>query len=318
LKIIVTITMNPAIDTGSSVVHVIPERKLSCSIPRHEPGGGGINVSRAIKKLGGESLALYPAGGSYGQMLRNLLDAEGLNHHLVPINGSTRENFTIFEESSGQQFRFGMPGPPIQDAELELILEVLTTIDPKPDYIVASGSLTPGVPKDFYANMARIAKELNARTIVDTSGEGLQAAVRAGVYLLKPNMNELRTLAKQEIKDESQQVEVARGIIENGQSEIVVVSLGAAGALMVSKEGCERFRAPIVPIRSKVGAGDSMLAGIVLSLAQGKSMQDAVRFGIAAGSAAVMTPGTELCRREDTERLYERMISDNSKHFNKN
>ena len=318
MKIIVTVTMNPAIDTSSSVVHVIAERKLRCSVPRHEPGGGGINVSRAIKKLGGESLALYPAGGSYGQMLQDLLDAEGLNHHPIPINGSTRENFIIFEGSSGQQFRFGMPGPSMQDAELELILKVLTTIDPKPDYIVASGSLPSGAPNDFYASMARIAKEINARIIVDTSGEGLQAAVRAGVYLLKPNMNELRTLAKQEIKDESQQVEVARGIIENGQSEVVVVSLGAAGALMVTKEGCERFRAPIVPIQSKVGAGDSMLAGIVLSLAQGKPVRDAVRFGVSAGSAAVMTPGTELCRREDTERLYERMITDNSKNFNRN
>lgn len=308
---IVSLTMNPTIDTNSRVGHVVAERKLRCKPPCHEPGGGGINVSRAIRRLGGDSVALYPSGGWYGHMLQGLLDQEGLNHSPISIGGSTRQNLIVLEESSGRQFRFGMPGPTFHEAEWKRCLEVLETLTPKPDYLVGSGSLSPGVPDDFYARIARIATKRGIQLIVDTSGEALRLAARAGVYLLKPNMRELRALGDHEIKDEVEQEGVATEIIRNGGSEIVVVSLGTAGALMASKEGCERFRAPTVPIQSKVGAGDSMVAGIVLSLAQGKSPRDAVRFGIAAGAAAAMTPGTELCRREDTERLYRHMVSEN-------
>jgi 6-phosphofructokinase 2 len=245
-------------------------------------------------------------------MLQGLLDQEGLNHSPISIEGLTRQNVIVLEESSGRQFRFGMPGPTLHEAEWKRCLEVLETLAPKPDYLVGSGSLSPGVPDDFYARVARIATKRGIQLIVDTSGEALRLAARAGVYLLKPNMRELRALADHEIKDELEQERVVTEIIRKGGSELVVVSLGTAGALMASKEGCERLRAPTVPIQSKVGAGDSMVAGIVLSLAQGKSPRDAVRFGVAAGAAAAMTPGTELCRREDTERLYRHMVSENA------
>lgn len=309
---IATLTMNPSIDLSTSVEYVIADHKLRCKSLQRESGGGGINVSRAIHRLGGASIAMYPAGGPAGQMLQTLLDQEGLKHHPISIEGWTRENFMILEEATGQQFRFGMPGPPLYEAEWEQCLNEILSINPKPDYVVSSGSLPPGVPKDFYALLAQKVKNLQSRLIVDTSGEELRLAVEPGVYMLKLNMRELGELAGQKIKDESQQEAVAMEIVENGQSELVVVSLGAGGALLVSKEGYERFRAPTVPIRSKVGAGDSMVAGIVLSLARGKSLRDAIRFGIAAGSAAVMTPGTELCRRDDTERLYTRMVSESA------
>jgi 6-phosphofructokinase 2 len=310
MQTVITLTMNPTLDKSATVVNVVAERKLRCEPPRHEPGGGGVNVSRAIQRLGGESLALYPAGGPTGQMLQDLLDQEGLNHHPIPIENLTRQNLTVLEESTGQQFRFGMPGPMLRDAEWQRCLDELSGIDPKSDYIVASGSLPPGVAEDFYARVARLARDLGSRTLVDTSEEALCLAAREGVYLLKPNMRELRQLAGCEIKDESEQEAVAEEIVESGQAEVVVVSLGSAGALLVSSEGSERLRAPTVPIESKIGAGDSMVAGIVLGLARGQALPDAVRFGMAAGAAAVMTHGTELCRREDTERLYERMISE--------
>jgi len=305
---IVTLTMNPSVDVNSSVGHVIPDRKLRCKPSSYEPGGGGINVSRAIRRLGGNSSALYPAGGPFGQMLQNLLDQEGISHYPISIEESTRESFTILEESSGRQFRFGMPGPALGETEWKRCLGTLVAVDLKPNYVVASGSLPPGVPEDFYAQLAQIASGFGARLIVDTSGEPLRLASQAGVYLLKPNMNEIQSLVGREIQDELELEETARGIVEKGHSEVIVLSLGAAGALMVSKDGCEHVRAPTVPIKSRVGAGDSMVAGIVLSLAKGKSLGDAVRFGVAAGAAAVMTPGTELCRREDTERLYQQII----------
>lgn len=312
VKRIVTLTMNPSIDLSTGVEHIIPDRKLRCKSLQREPGGGGINVSRVIQRLGGASIALYPVGGPAGQMLQNLLDQEGLKHHPVPIDGWTRENFMILEEATGQQFRFGMPGPPLYTSEWKQCLEEIFSLDPKPDYIVASGSLPPGVPKNFYALLAQKVKELESRLMVDTSGEELRLAVEPGLFLLKPNMRELGELAGKEIKDESEQETAARKIVESGQTEVVVVSLGAAGALLVSKEGFERLRAPSVSIKSRVGAGDSMVAGIVLSLAQGKSLREAILFGIAAGAAAVMTPGSELCRREDVEQLYTRMVSENN------
>jgi len=307
---IVTLTMNPTIDKSASVPHVAADRKLRCESPRHEPGGGGINVSRAIGRLGGESLALYPAGGPIGHMLRDLLDQEGVEHLPVEIEGMTRENLTVLDESADRQFRFGMPGPTLQEEEWQRCLDQLSTTEPEPAYIVASGSLPPGMPQDFYARVAHLGKDVSSRVIVDSSEEPLSAAADAGVYLLKPNMRELGQLAGYDIGDESEQEAVARELVENGQAEVIVVSLGAAGALLVSKRRLARFRAPTVSIKSKIGAGDSMVAGIALALARGQALEDAVRFGVAAGAAAVTTPGTELCRRQDTERLYERMLAD--------
>ena len=309
MKRILTLTMNPSIDLSTSVEYVMPDRKLHCQSLQREPGGGGINVSRVIHRLGGVSIALFPAGGHAGQMLQNLLDQEGIKYHPIPIEGWTRENFMILEEATSQQFRFGMPGPPLYESEWEHCLNEILSIDPKPDYVVASGSLPPGVPKDFYALLSQKVKNLRGRLILDASGEELRLAIETGVYLLKPNMRELGELAGKEIKDEPHQKEVAINTVKRGPCEVVVVSLGAGGAWMVTKEGCERIHAPIVPVKSKVGAGDSMVAGIVLSLAQGKSLREAVRFGVAAGAAAVMTPGTELCRREDVQKLYMGMVS---------
>jgi 6-phosphofructokinase 2 len=306
---IVTLTMNPSLDINSSVEHVIADRKLRCKPSSYEPGGGGINVSRAIQRLGGNSSALYPAGGTFGQMLQNLLDQEGISHCPIPIEEPTRESLTILEESSGRQFRFGMPGPTLRETEWKRCLGTLVALDVKPNYLVASGSLPPGAPEDFYAQLAQIASGFGARLIVDTSGEPLRLASQAGVYLLKPNMNEMESLIGREIKNELELEEMARELVEKGLSEVMIISLGAGGALMVSKDGCEHVRAPTVPIKSRVGAGDSMVAGIVLSLANGNPLRDAVDFGVAAGAAAVITPGTELCRQEDTERLYQQIIT---------
>jgi 6-phosphofructokinase 2 len=307
LKNIVTLTVNPAIDVNTSVDNLVAERKLRCSNPSREPGGGGINVSRAIRKLGGESVALYTCGGLTGRMFQELLDNEGLIHKPIPIKDATRENIIVYEESSTLQYRLCMPGPILTDDELKSSLDQIISLEPKPDFIVASGSLPPGVEKNFYAQVARVAKKLGSRIIVDTQGEPFQMALEEGLFLVKPNLRELSQLADYIIEDEKQIKDMAEKIVQSNSSEVVVVSLGAAGALMVTKEESRYIRPSAVPIKSKVGAGDSMVAGIVLALSRGKTIQDSVSFGVAAGTAAVMTPGTELCRREDTERLFKEM-----------
>lgn len=308
MKTIVTITMNPAIDKSSGIDHVVAERKLYCDVPRFEPGGGGINVSRAVKKLGGESVAVYPRGGPSGETLQMLLNKEGIAHREVPISGWIRENLIVLEQATGLQYRFGMPGPELSQREWQACLEQLFSAAGKPDYVVASGSLPPGVPPDFYARVARMGKQHGARVVIDAAGEPLRLALREGVFLIKPNIGEFRELIGAGGEDEAKVLSTAKRIVLEGESEVVVISLGAAGVLMVSDSGVERLHPPTVPIVSKVGAGDSMVAGMVLKLARGESQREAVRFGVAAGTAAVMTPGTELCRKEDAERLYRDML----------
>jgi len=305
----ITLTMNPCIDKSTSVDNVVAERKLRCDRPRYEPGGGGINVSRAAARLGGESTAVYLAGGPPGNMLKTLLDEERIHHEPFEIKGLTRENLIVYEESSEQQYRFGMPGPEIREKEWQAFMKQLDRIDPKPGFIVGSGSLPPGVPADFYARVSKWGKHHGAKMIVDTPGDPLSLACKEGVFMVKPNLRELEILEGKSIENEGQQEGLARRLIEDGCTEAVVVSLGAAGALFAWEGGVGRVRSPTVPIKSKVGAGDSMVAGIVVALARGWKMPDAVRYGVAAGAAAVMTPGTELCRREDTERLYRQITN---------
>ncbi|MEE4310292.1 MAG: 1-phosphofructokinase family hexose kinase [candidate division KSB1 bacterium] len=308
---IFTLTMNPTIDINARVKQVVPEKKLRCSDARYEPGGGGINVSRAVSKLGGTSMSLFLSGGSNGEFLRELLEKESVENNPIPIEGSTRENFIVLEESSDQQFRFGMPGPKVEENEWQNCLVEVEKVLTKSDYLVASGSLPAGVPADFYGRVADIGKKSGARVIVDSTGNALCAAVERGVFMIKPNMRELREISGRSIEKESHIENVARQIIENEQCEVLIVSLGAGGAFFVSDELHEHLRSPTVPIKSKVGAGDSMVAGIVYSLSEGKSLIKSAQFGVAAGAAAVMTPGTELCRKEDTEKLFKRMLKSN-------
>jgi 6-phosphofructokinase 2 len=308
MKNIVTFTLNPTVDKNSSVDHVKAEDKLYCDKPIFEPGGGGINVSRAIKKLGGSSFLLYTSGGFTGKKLDKLLTEENIIKQAVEIEGETRENLIISEKTSNLQYRFGMPGPGINHQECEKIFKILTELKPFPDYLVISGSIPQGVNDDIYADIAKIAKERNAKVIVDVSGVPLKSAIEEGVFLIKPNLGEFQDLIGKELKDEDEIKEEALRLIKNKSCQAIVISIGAGGALLVTDQKAEFKRPPTVPIKSKVGAGDSMVAGMVLSLAKGFSLKDSFYYGLAAGSAAVMTPGTELCTKEDTERLYQRMV----------
>lgn len=303
---IVTLTVNPVVDKSSAVDRVIAEVKLRCQEPTFEPGGGGINVARAIDELGGRALAIWTCGGWTGKMLHELLDHEGIEQLPLPISGTVRENLIVVEESTTQQYRFGMPGPRLNVDEVQACLEAIRQLDPKPDFLVASGSLPPGVDADFYSRVVREAPA-GCRVIVDTAGEALKLAIRSGVYLIKPNLRELSHLAGRPLEDDAHIQRTARQLISGGHVEVVVVSLGSGGVMLITAETTLHVRSPTVPILSKVGAGDSTVAGMVLRLSQGDSIEQAARFGVAAGAAAVMTPGTRLCRREDAERLFARM-----------
>ncbi|HTO12221.1 MAG TPA: 1-phosphofructokinase family hexose kinase, partial [Candidatus Binatia bacterium] len=288
----------------TSVDYVIPDEKLRCVAPTYEPGGGGINVARAIRKLGGEALALFPAGGPAGQLLVTLLDGEGVRHRAIPIAAWTRENLNALETVTGRQFRFLMPGAALVEVEWQIVLATLAALTPSPRYLVVSGSLAPGVPVDFYARVAESARRSGIRLILDTSGEPLRRALETGVYMLKPSLHEFEELTGEANCDESRLPLVGRRLIEQHRCELLVLSLGARGILWMSASERGRLASPAVPVRSSVGAGDSTVAGIVLALARGQTLREAIAFGVAAGAASVMNPGTELCHPEDVARLY--------------
>jgi 6-phosphofructokinase 2 len=302
-----TVTMNPAVDKSAFVPEVVAGRKLRCAKPRRELGGGGINVSRAIRELGGVSTAVLPAGGPTGETLTGLLDDEDIDHESVTTDAWTRENLTVFDESTNQQYRFGMPGATLKESEWQACLARIGVAE-APEYVVASGSLPPGVPEDFFAQASRAAKRIGARFLLDTSGAPLRHAVSEGVFLLKPNAREFTALTGEPLHTEEQQEQLARGLVDQGGCEVLLLSLGAGGALMVTHDHVERIRSPSVPVKSKVGAGDSMVGAIVFGLARGFDIRSAMCLGVAAGAAAVMTPGTQLCRNEDVKRLHKRLM----------
>lgn len=299
---IITITFNPCIDKSTTIPALMPEKKLRCSPPNFEPGGGGLNVSRAIKKLGGDSLAVFPAGGYSGIFLNELLESEGVRTKVVKTFSHTRENLIVLDQSTNQQYRFGMPGSLLQKEEWEACLKVIEQSDA--EYIVASGSLSPGIPVNIFGMIAAIAKRKNARMIIDTSGEALKEAVDEGVFLIKPNLGELSSLVGKEDVTHELVDEIARDIISKGGSEVIIVSMGAAGARMITLNDVYQVIPPVVKRLSTVGAGDSMVAGIVWSLCHGKDLKEALRYGVACGTAATLNPGTQLCRLNDVENLY--------------
>lgn len=301
---IVTLTLNPALDKSTTIKQLVPEEKLRCEEPTYEPGGGGINVSRAIRIMGGETLAIYLAGGPAGQKMEELLREEGIEQKLIKGKQNTRENFMVMESSTNNQFRFGMPGAEVSQEELDACLQAIKELPDEVEYLVASGSLPPGAPDDFYGKIAQMAQERNIQCVVDTSGKALQKAAEMGVCLMKPNLRELSQMAGKEKISAMEQEEIANQIIEEGKAKMLIVSLGARGAMLATKEKIEYVVPPTVSQQSTVGAGDSMVAGIVLSLSRGDELSDVIKWGVAAGTAATMTPGTELCRKEDVEEIY--------------
>ncbi len=304
---VLTLTINPSIDASASVEHVAPMHKLRCTPQRRDPGGGGINAARVLKRFGVDVTAMYPSGGVLGQLLQNLVDQEGLRDLTIPISGETREDFTVYEQTSGQQYRFVLPGPRLSEREWRACLDSFTALQQPARFVVASGSLPPGVPDDFYQRVAKATKQAGAKIVIDTSGPPLKAALEAGVFLVKPSLRELRTLMGTPLETERDRIAACRSLIEGGRAEIVALTMGNQGAVLVT-DRIQLFAkaVPIQPV-SVVGAGDSFLGAMIWSLVTGHPIEDAFRYGVAAGSAALIAPGTELSRREYVERLVDQV-----------
>ncbi|WP_297694751.1 1-phosphofructokinase family hexose kinase [Phenylobacterium sp.] len=303
MSLVATLTMNPAIDLFTAVDRVEAGPKLRCHGAGRDPGGGGINVARVVHRLGGSATAVFPAGGFTGDQLRALVRAEGVACRTIPIAGETREDVTVFDERAESQFRFVLPGPHLHGAEWLACLHALANLTERPSLVCASGSLPPGAPDDLYARVAEIAAGFGARFVLDASGPALNAALDAHLHLIKPNLAELAELAGRPLDSEAAQVAACRDLMRGRRLEFIALTLGKAGALLVTRTSVKRIRPPPLRAVSAVGAGDSFLGGMVWALAAGQPIEEAFRYGAAAGAAAVLAPGTELCSAADVRRF---------------
>ncbi|KGO84893.1 phosphofructokinase [Flavobacterium rivuli WB 3.3-2 = DSM 21788] len=304
IKNILTITLNPTVDKSCAVDNIKPEKKLRCTAPKYEPGGGGINVSRGLSRLGIKSTALFLSGGRTGELLEKLLDEEGVTTSPVNVAAETRENFIVVDKSHNEQYRFGMPGDTVSEEEITALTNKINSYSPFPEIVIISGSLPKGIDAAYMRTLVKSLKAKGAKVIADTSGDALTEVLKEGVFLLKPNLGELSLLTGREELDNESADEAAKQLIDEGKAEIVVVSLGPQGAYLVSKDECIHVPAPSVKKLSTVGAGDSMVAGMVSVLANGGNHVQMARMGVACGSAATMSTGTGLFTKENAERLY--------------
>ncbi len=300
---VLTVTPNPSVDVYTSTEKLTPFTKLRCAAPRYDAGGGGVNVARVVKRLGGDPLALLPAGGSSGEMLLRLLAGQGVRTEAIPFDGETRQDFTVFDRTGESQYQFVLPGPELPAETWQACLDRARKTGRHPRILVGSGSLPQGVPVDFYGRLASVAKEMGARAVVDCAGPALRAAVAEGVHLIKPNLREFQELVGRKVTDEAGWLAEGRALVAGGKVDYIALTLGAEGALLIGADIALRADGVRLKPASVIGAGDSFVGALSLSLAAGDPIETAFRNGVAAGTAATLNAGTELCRAEDVHRL---------------
>ena len=298
---IVTLTVNPAVDLSAQAASVQPGHKIRTFDERYDPGGGGINVARVIRELGGETLALFASGGVTGRFVEQMLTQGKVPWQAVLIGGSCRISVTVHDKSTGQEYRFVPQGPKLTTTECCNILETLSGVEA--DWIVASGSLAPGMPADFYAKVAGTAATLGARFALDTSGSALATSLGHGIFLLKPSLSEMETVVGRKIRDLGGQMDEAKRLAQSGAAEMIALTLGSDGAILATSDRAIHLPAPPVTERTGVGAGDSFLAGLVFALARGQPAEKALGLAVACGAAAVQGSGTAQVTRADVAAL---------------
>jgi 6-phosphofructokinase 2 len=299
---IATVTLNPSLDRTVTVDELVLDEANRWTSLRRDPGGKGINVSRVIHELGGKTVAYGFMGGIDGETLRHLLRHQGVPFDFTPITGEIRSNFIIDDLDTCRQTRIDAPGPQIMRHELQKLVQKVKHIIPKPDYLVLAGSVPPAVPDDIYRQLIESAKNNGIKTVLDSDDTWLQEGIKARPNVIKPNVHEAEELLNTHLRSETAIVRAVGQLVDRG-IEIAVISRGKQG--LIASNGKQVIRAvpPEVEVCSTVGAGDSTLAALVLKLNQGVGLEDACRWATAAGTAATLTRGTELCQREDVERL---------------
>ena len=296
---VITLTLNPCVDVSTTTAQVVPTHKLRCSAPVQTPGGGGVNVARYLTRLGHDALAMHTAGGDNGDLLRQLLRAEGVSQMTLLIAEPTRQSLHVLSQSTGEDYRFVMPGPCLSPQEwgacLQAWQEQLTM---RPKVVVLSGSLPEGVPPDTYAQLLRRCRD-HAFTVVDASGLALHHALAAGVGLVKPSLGELRAYTGLGLQDRAEQIEAVQTLVAQQRAQVVVLSLGEEGALLATQDALLQVNAPANKVMSAVGAGDSLVAGLVSGFLQAWSWAESLAWASAVSAATVShAPGQPWTKKD--------------------
>ena len=295
---ILTVTLNPAVDLATTVPKVIAGPKLRCDQPRFDPGGGGVNVARAICKLGGNARALIAVGGAMGDKLLALLAAEAVPALPVRVSGETRQSFAVTDGSTGAQYRFSVPGQVLTAQDADLLLTEIAAHTPQHSYLVVSGSVTPGLPVDFQTRIIAATAQAAPKVIVDTSYAALGQLIThptVPLHVLRIDQDEAEQAANRTMPSVADSVNFAADLLSRGVAKTIVIGRGAEGSVLVSADHRFMCYAPVVPVRSKIGAGDAFLGALTLAFARGDLPDTALRWGVAAASATVQTEGTALC-----------------------
>ena len=299
---IATVTLNPSLDRTVTVEELVMDEANRWTSLRRDPGGKGINVSRVIHELGGETVAYGFIGGIDGETLKHLLQQQAVPFDFTPIKGEIRSNFIIADLATYHQTRIDAPGPHIMRHELQKLVQKVKHISPKPDFLVFAGSVPPAVPADIYRQLIEAAKNNGIKTVLDSDNKWLKEGIKAKPNVIKPNVHEAEELLGKHLRSEAAIVKALKLLVDRG-IEVAVISRGKDGLIAANGEMVLKAIPPQVEVRSTVGAGDSTIAGLVLKLNEGLGIDEACRWAVAAGTAAALTPGTELCRREDVVKL---------------
>ncbi len=291
---IITLTVNPALDKSAKVDGLVAEQKLKCHSIEFQPGGGGINISRILTRLNIESDCVFTSGGDNGNYIQKLLVNDNVSFTPVPVYEWTRENLSVVDTKTNLQYRFGMPGKPISKSEIELITSTIRNKVEENDILALSGSLAGNMPADYYTQIIKSVENKKVKVILDTSGPALSQALKQSLYLIKPNQKELASLAGSDFLSNKEQEAFAMQLINSKMVTYVVVSLGSRGAFIASKQGVEYQTTPSIPVKSTIGAGDSMVAGLIYGIKQNYSPVNMLKYGVACGVATTMSEGTNL------------------------
>ncbi|WP_139957979.1 1-phosphofructokinase family hexose kinase [Flavicella sediminum] len=300
---IVTLTVNPALDKSAKIDQMVPEQKLGCHAIQYQAGGGGVNISRVLKVLEVKNKCLFTSGGDTGEHLKNLLEKENIPLKEIPVEAWTRENFSVVDTKTELQYRFGMPGNGLTVTEIDLIKRIIDEEVTENSILVLSGSLSEHMPLDLYVQLIQQVAGKNVKIIVDTSGKALLETIKEPVYLIKPNQQELAKMVGKEFLSKKEQEAAAMQLVHAKTATYVVVSMGARGAFLASAEGIVYRNTPSIKVKSTIGAGDSMVAGMVFAIQQNLTPEEILKWGVVCGSATTMSEGTNLASAEDIQEI---------------
>ncbi len=304
---IITVTLNPAVDKTVEVDNCTINTVNRISSIKLDAGGKGINVSKVVKGLGGESISLGVLAGGTGEYIKNYIDDEKIQNDFNFVSGETRTNIKIVDSVKGTNTDINEPGSVISGEDIKKVKEKIFSKAKQNDILVLSGSVPLGVEKNIYQLWIKEAKELGVKTILDADGELLKQGILAGPYLIKPNIHELEKLFDVTIQDIAEVTRLCQSIFDYGVN-IIAVSLGAEGALFMKRDKTILAHGIKVKVKSTVGAGDSMVAALAFALDSGYSFEKAVTLSVASATAGVMTEGTTAGKLQDILNIEKQVV----------